>query len=393
MADATLKLVQAKINSLGYAPALVPDGIAGPKTSAALSWARSRFGLPPGGLDSALLSKLGVSAPAPAPSPVSPATGDFTPLAAFAQKYNQTVSQGSGIASGFVATRASVVNSFIPWSGPFEGPLLPYAYTDVDGWVTTGTGNMIDAATPGQKKGVNCGKGTSTPCGQATPTAKARSMPWAGGSIDADWAAIKAAWPRVQSTACAGITHARLPQAYLVQLALDQMKANERDILKLVPGFASLPADAQLALHSMMWAMGSGALGTYKGLLAAVNSGDFLTAAAQSHMRGDGIDMRNLANKLLFTNAAAIKAAGLPFDHLYYLSGLSLIPGTAGASVALGLLGKALPGGLGSLGITDLGFVVGGMIVGGMFLGAPGALIGGVIGAGLDLARRKGLKS
>ena len=106
-------------------------------------------------------------------------------------------------------------------------------------------------------------------------------------------------------------------------------------------------------------------------------------------MRGDGIDMRNLANKLLFTNAAAIKAAGLPFDHLYYLS---LIPGTAGAGIALGLLGKALPGGFGSLGITDLGFVVGGMIVGGMFLGAPGALIGGVIGAGLDFARRKGLK-
>ena len=389
--DATLKLVQAKINSLGYAPALVTDGIIGDKTRAAISWARTRFGLGPGSLDAALLGKLGISAaPSIAPAPVPTAsTGDFTPLAAFAQKYNQTVSQGSGIAPGFVATRASVVNSFIPWSGPFEGPLLPYAYTDVDGWVTTGTGNMIDAATPGQKKGVNCGKGTSTPCGQATPTAKARSMPWVGGSIDADWTAIKAAWPRTQSTACAGITHARLPQAYLVQLAMDQMKANERDILKMVPGFASLPADAQLALHSMMWAMGSGALATYKGLLAAVNSGDFLTAAAQSHMRGDGIDMRNLANKLLFTNAAAIKAAGLPFDHLYYLS---LIPGTAGAGIDLGLLGKALPGGFGSLGITDLGFVVGGMIVGGMFLGAPGALIGGVIGAGLDFARRKGLK-
>jgi hypothetical protein len=159
-----------------------------------------------------------------------------------------------------------------------------------------------------------------------------------------------------------------------------------------VPSFAQIPADGQLALHSMMWAMGSGALATYKTLLAAVNSGDFATAAAQSHMQGDGIDMRNLANKLLFTNAAAIKAAGLPFDHLYYLSGLSLIPGTAGAGLALGLLGKALPGGLSSLGVVDLGFVVGGMIVGGMFLGAPGALIGGVIGAGLDFARRKGIQ-
>jgi GH24 family phage-related lysozyme (muramidase) len=390
MADATLKLVQAKINSLGYAPALVVDGISGLKTTAALSWARAKFGLPAGGLDSALLSKLGIS---PSVAPTTAPTGDFAPLATFAQKYGQTVSQGFGIAPGFQATRASVVDSFIPWSGPFEGPLLPYAYTDVDGWVTTGTGNMIDAAAPGQKKGVNCGKGTSTPCGQATPTAKARSMPWVGGSIDADWAAIKAAWPHMQSTACAGITHARLPQAYLVQLVIDQMKANERDILRLVPGFAQIPADGQLALHSMCWAMGAGALATYKTLLTAVNSGDFATAAAQSHMQGDGIDMRNLANKLLFTNAAAIKAAGLPFDHLYYLSGLSLIPGTAGAGLAFGLLGKALPGGLSSLGVVDLGFVVGGMIVGGMFLGALGALIGGVVGAGLDFARRMGIKS
>jgi GH24 family phage-related lysozyme (muramidase) len=393
--DATLRLVQAKINSLGYSPALVVDGIAGQKTTLAIMWVRQKLGLGPGGLDSALLSKLGISTLAPGPSPTAAPTSDFAPLAVFAQKYGQTVSQGSGIAPGFQATRASVVDSFIPWSGPFEGPLLPYPYTDVDGWVTTGTGNMIDAGAPGQRKGVNCGKGTSTPCGQATPTAKARSMPWAGGSIDADWAAIKAAWPHTQSTACAGITHARLPQAYLVQLATDQMKANERDILRLVPNFAQIPADGQLALHSMCWAMGTGALATYKTLLSAVNSGDFATAAAQSHMHGDGIDMRNLANKLLFTNAAAIKAAGLPFDHLYYLSGLSLIPGTAGAGLALGLLGKALPGGLsslGTLGVVDLGFVVGGMIVGGMFLGAPGAIVGGLIGAGLDLARRVGTK-
>jgi peptidoglycan hydrolase-like protein with peptidoglycan-binding domain len=384
--DATLKLVQAKINSLGYAPALVVDGITGPKTNAGITWARSRVGLLPGGLDASLLKALSISTPAPSPS------GDFAPLAAFAQKYGQTVSQGSGIASGFQATRASVVNSFISWSGPLEGKLLSYLYTDIDGWVTTGTGNMIDAAAPGQKKGVNCGKGTSTPCGQATPTAKARSMPWTGGSIDADWAAIKAAWPKVSSTGCAAITTCRLSQSYLTQLAMDQLKANEAAILRLVPNFAQIPADSQLALHSMMWAMGSGALATFKSLLNAVNSEDFATAAAQCHMQGDGIDMRNLANKLLFTNAAAIKTAGLPFDHLYYLSGLSLIPGTAGAGIALGLLGKALPGGLSSLGVMDLGFVVGGMIVGGMFLGAPGALIGGVLGAGLDFARRMGIK-
>ena len=255
-------------------------------------------------------------------------------LVSFAHKYGQSVVQGSGVAPGFQATRASVVNSFIPWSGPLEGKLLSFPYTDVDGWVTTGTGNMIDAGAPGQQKGTNCGKGTGAPCGQATPTAKARALPWSPNNLDADWTAIKAAWPGTQSTACAGITTSRLPQDYLVTMAMDQMKANERDVLKLVPGFAQVPADGQLALHSMMWAEGSGALATFKTLLSAVNSGDYATAAAQSHMRGDGIDMRNLANKLLLTNAAS---AADP-DHLYYLEGLTglamSLPG-GGPAVAL----------------------------------------------------------
>ena len=246
--------------------------------------------------------------------------GEYDALVAFAHKFGQSVVQGSGVAPGFQATRASVVDTFIPWSGPFEGPLLPYPYTDVDGWVTTGTGQMIDAGASGQQKGVNCGKGTSAPCGQATPTAKALSLPWTGGSIATDWAAIKAAWPGVQSTACAGITSARLSKDFLVSMAMDQMKANERDVLKLVPGFAQVPADGQLALHSMMWSMGSGALATFKNLLSAVNSGDYATAAAQSHMHGDGIDMRNLANKLLLTNASK---PGIDPDHLYYLEGLT----------------------------------------------------------------------
>ena len=296
--------------------------------------------------------------------------GEYDALVAFAKKFGQSVTQGSGIAPGFQATRASVVNSFIPWSGPFEGPLLTYPYTDVDGWVTTGTGNMIDAGAPGQQKGVNCGKGTGAPCGQATPTAKALAMPWTGGSIATDWAAIKAAWPGVQSTACKGITSARLPQDYLVTMAMDQMKANERDVLKLVPGFAEVPADGQLALHSMMWAMGSGALGTFKTLLGAVNSGDYMTAAAQSHMHGDGIDMRNLANKLLFTNAASSTDP----DHLYYLEGLTGLamtlpgggPAVAVMNVSSSMLTKfnALPTWQKALLGVGAALVVGGAIYG-----------------------------
>ena len=47
--------------------------------------------------------------------------------------------------------------------------------------------------------------------------------------------------------------------------------------------------------------------------------------SGQSHMRGVGIDMRNLANRLLLLNAAAVKASGGDPDHLFYLDGVENI--------------------------------------------------------------------
>jgi GH24 family phage-related lysozyme (muramidase) len=254
----------------------------------------------------------------PASFGVAPA---FASLVAFANKYKQSVVQADGIAPGFRATRASVVQSFVPWSSPLED-YLDYPYTDAQGLVTTGMGNMIDSVAPGQKMGVNCGHGTSTPCGQSTPTAAARALPW-NGDIAADWARLKAAWPKVQSTACKSITSARLSTAAVQALIASAMRANETAILAFMPNFASIPADGQLAAHSMSWAMGTGGLASYKSLISAVNAGDYATAAAQSHMRGVGIDMRNLGNQLLWLNAAAAKSLGANPDHLYYLDGLT----------------------------------------------------------------------
>jgi GH24 family phage-related lysozyme (muramidase) len=259
--------------------------------------------------------------------------GDFDALVAFAQKYGQSVVQGSGVAPGFQATRAAVVNSFVDWSKPLE-VLETYPYTDAEGLVTTGLGNLVDALAPGQQMHVNCGHGTSTPCGQASPTAAARALAWSPDNLDADWSAIKAAWPGTQSTACAGITSSRLGPDAVQALVAKTMLANEAQLVALLPGYAKAPADAQLAAMSMAWALGSGFPRTFKTFATAFNAGDYATAAAQSHMQGVGIDMRNLANKLLLTNAAK---PGIDPDHLYYLEGLALsLPGTAMLGPALG---------------------------------------------------------
>jgi peptidoglycan hydrolase-like protein with peptidoglycan-binding domain len=319
-----LKQVQLALNSLGMAsPPLATDGHIGPLTVAAIKKFQASKGLPSDGVvGDQTLAALGLANPADAPtSPATPNSGglsiipdasQFASLVAFAKKFNQAVVQASGIAPGLAATRAAVVQSFVPWSTPFEG-YLNGPYTDAKGLITTGMGNLIDSGS-----------------GSPTPTAKARSLPWSPNNIDADWAKLKAAWPGVQSVASMHLTTSRLSPQAVTDLIVSTMQSEEAAILRLLPNFKDAPADAQLGVWSMVWAMGTGNLAKFTTFLRAFNAGDFVTAAANCHMQGVGIDMRNLANKLLFLNAAAVKTLGVDPSVLYYVDGLTkLARGTA----------------------------------------------------------------
>jgi peptidoglycan hydrolase-like protein with peptidoglycan-binding domain len=331
-----VKQVQAKLNSLGMAsPPLSVDGRIGPITVAAIKKFQSSKGLSPDGVvGDQTLAALGIFAPSKAPTnPATPAaTGSasspdpsqFSKLVAFAKQFNQRVVQATGIAPGLQATRASVVQSFVPWSTPFEG-YLNGPYTDAKGLITTGMGNLIDTQPP-----------------SPTPTAKARSLPWSPNNIDADWAILRKNWPAVQSTASMRLTTSRLSPQAVTNLIEETMRSEESAILRLLPNFRSAPADAQLAVWSMVWAMGTGNLGKFKTFLDAFNRGDYVTAAAQSHMQGVGIDMRNLANKLLLLNAAAVSTLGADPSTLYYIDGLTKLAIGAGN----GALARITPGGV-----------------------------------------------
>jgi hypothetical protein len=85
--------------------------------------------------------------------------------------------------------------------------------------------------------------------------------------------------------------------------------------------FAQWPADAQLALLSMAWAMGPGGPPQFKNMAAACEKLDFDTAAAQCRMDetgNPGVVPRNKADKLLFENAAAVVAAAMDYSVVYY---------------------------------------------------------------------------
>ena len=315
-----MREVQARLNQLGMAsPPLTVDGRIGPLTVTAIKrFQSSKNLLADGVVGDQTLAALGIISPNE--TPTNPATpgglstipdpSQFASLVAFASKYGQKIVQASGIASGLQATRAAVVQSFVPWSTPFEG-YLNGPYTDAKGLVTTGMGNLIDSGS-----------------GSPTPTAKARSLPWSPNNIDADWAILKRNWPAVQSVASMRLTTSRLSPQAITDLITETMRAEEPAILRLIPGFKDAPADAQMAVWSMVWAMGTGNLAKFGSFLQAFNSGDYVTAAAQSHMQGIGIDMRNLANKLLLLNAAAVKTLGADPATLYYLDGLTKLART-----------------------------------------------------------------
>lgn len=238
----------------------------------------------------------------------------------------------------------SVAAIFRTFSTKFEG-YLPYMYLDIKGLVTTGMGNLID------------------------PIGAALGLPWKrpDGSL-ASQDEIRAAWNLVKSridlapkygTAFAGLTRLRLDKDGIEQLIARKLRENEAYLRRRFRGYDRWPADAQLGLHSMAWAMGPGF--HFPAFDAAVNREppDFLAAATASHMNetgNAGLIPRNRANVVLFTNAARVLESGADPSALYWPGEVVAQVGRAvrtaeqqahgwGPVLALGL-------GLGALGIA-----------------------------------------
>jgi len=188
--------------------------------------------------------------------------------------------------------RESVEQNYTDFTTKFEGK-LPFMYLDVKGLVTTGIGNLID------------------------PVDSALSLPWVhpDGS-PASQAEIRAAWNAVKARqdmklrgggAFGSVTNLRLTDDGIRQLVNGKLRANEAILKKRFPTYDNWPADAQLGLLSMAWAMGPNF--RYPKFEAAVNAlvPDFATAAKESYINdanNPGLRPRNVANESLFMAAA-----------------------------------------------------------------------------------------
>jgi hypothetical protein len=213
----------------------------------------------------------------------------------------------------------SVQSIFPTFSAKFEGR-VPFMYLDVLGLVTVGVGNLVDPVAVAQALPFRFKNrpGIRTPGSAATPD-----------EIAAEWQMLKSN-PNLGKQgykACDPITQLELSDQGIDSLILDRLTKNE-SFLKRQPWFQSFdawPADAQLGLLSMAWAMGPGGPGGFPAFRGACQKLDFSTAAAECKMNeagNPGLVPRNQANVTLFSNAATVHAGagqnGFQIATLYY---------------------------------------------------------------------------
>jgi hypothetical protein len=200
----------------------------------------------------------------------------------------------------------AVQSGFTAFSAKFEGR-VPYMYLDVKGLVTVGVGNLVDPVAVAQtlpfrfknKPGINA------PGSPATPD-----------QIAQEWQILKndPGLATKGATACEPITQLELSDDAIDSLILERLTQNESFLIRQqwFQGFDAWPADAQLGLLSMAWAMGPAGPGAFPNFRAACQKLDFKTAAAECKMNeagNPGLIPRNEANFTLFSNAAIVLAS------------------------------------------------------------------------------------
>jgi len=197
-------------------------------------------------------------------------------------------------------TKPAVLEAFVPYTKRFEGE-TNWMYADIRNLVTTGWGDLID------------------------PIGRALSLPWRrlDGQI-ATPAEIIACWNLVKSRTDlnqrGGMIYSkiagndlRLRPEDVEDLVARRLTMNEVELKSHYWAFNSWPADAQLGIHSMAWAMGPAF--HFPAFAAAVNATppDFRTAASESHM-SNGAPGRNQAQYRLFMAAADVATFNLDPD-------------------------------------------------------------------------------
>ncbi len=189
----------------------------------------------------------------------------------------------------------SVRQIFPQFSQTFEG-YVHWMYLDIKGLVTIGIGNLIDPEelTTGLPF---VDKTTGAPAGRA--------------EILDEWRRLKANLELAQRghRACEAVTRLRLSDDAIANLVRKRLAGNEEVLKRSFPAWDDWPADGQLGVLSLAWAVGAAFSPKWPKFTAACHRGDWLGAAEHGRLReagNPGVVPRNAANALLFRNANAV---------------------------------------------------------------------------------------
>lgn len=193
--------------------------------------------------------------------------------------------------------RPEVRAQFPAFTTRYEGR-IPWMYADVKQLVTIGCGNLID------------------PVGLALglPFVHADGSTATQAEINAEWHRVKNALELARLGAGAAKKYCRL---HLTDIAINglllaRLDMNEAILAKTFPAWESWPAEAQLGVLSMAWAMGAGFTKKWPTFTRAALDERWAECADNCKIREDGnpgIVPRNVANKKLFMAAASSQTA------------------------------------------------------------------------------------
>jgi GH24 family phage-related lysozyme (muramidase) len=216
----------------------------------------------------------------------------------------------------------SVLEAWHSFSEPLEGRIL-HMYLDIKGLVTCGVGNLIDSVREAQK------------------------LPWkrqSSGEL-ATSGEVAAAWRRLkdrQDLARRGTVHALALTGLVLSdedvdaLVARKLAENDAFITGWFPNFQAIPADAELAIHSMAWAVGPAFNRKFPNFTRVALAEDWRAAALACTIReqgNPGVVPRNKANRICFANAATVVESGLAPEVLHWPS--VALPGASVPQAAL----------------------------------------------------------
>lgn len=199
--------------------------------------------------------------------------------------------------------RPNVAQLWTAYNEDLEG-VFSSPYCDVRGLITTAMGCLID------------------------PFHLALALPWVIGErfateaeIGDDWEMLKGRKSELshwQASKQAPLTSIRLRAEAIEVLVQRRLAANVAHIeAHLMPGFKEFPADSQMGILSLAWAIGAGfdkAKPPRPEFVAACNAGDWISAKVYAKLRESnnaGVVQRNRKQEICFDNAQTVRDRGL----------------------------------------------------------------------------------